>query len=165
MDSKNDLNVYRTAAEDKPSTSGIDAIREEQDALSCCSAETRKTCCKLDEKESCCGTKTSTCACQTRTSSMGDEAKTMASRLDIRDLNEWAGKYTGHLAGRRSSSNHLQARSMCMLSSPRRSEDMVGIWSGRRSEAEAFAKHMANESNQCCSIAGISILFRITQQF
>ncbi|RSL55391.1 hypothetical protein CEP54_009439 [Fusarium duplospermum] len=75
VDSKNDLNVYCTAAEAKPST------------------EAKESCCKPEEKESCCGTDSSTCACQNQTSSMAGEAKTLATRLGITDLNEWAGSF------------------------------------------------------------------------
>ncbi|RYO97316.1 hypothetical protein DL764_007339 [Monosporascus ibericus] len=93
VDSKNDLNTYFTAAEAKPSCCGTDAVKEEEKTSSCCSAEARESCCKQEEKESCCGTNSSACACNNQTSSMADETKTLATRLGITDLNEWAGSF------------------------------------------------------------------------
>ncbi|KAI8648762.1 Methyltranfer-dom domain-containing protein [Fusarium keratoplasticum] len=93
VDSKNDLNVYCTAAEAKPSCCGTDTVEEEEEAPSCCSAETKESCCKPEEKESCCGTNSSTCACQNQTSSMAGEAETLAAGLGITDFNEWAGSF------------------------------------------------------------------------
>ncbi|KAK7397981.1 hypothetical protein QQX98_012647 [Neonectria punicea] len=98
VDSKNDLNVYCTAAEAKPSCCGTDAVKEEQDLTSCCSAETKESCCKPKEKESCCETNSSTCACPKQTSSMACEAKTLATRLGITDFNEWAGSFQVYAA-------------------------------------------------------------------
>jgi arsenite methyltransferase len=98
VDSKNDLNVYFTATEAKPSCCGTDAVKEEEEAPSCCSAKAKESCCEPEEKVSCCGTNSSSCACQDQTSSMAGEAKTLATRLGITDLNEWAGKDTGCLA-------------------------------------------------------------------
>ncbi|RYP47569.1 hypothetical protein DL769_011306 [Monosporascus sp. CRB-8-3] len=93
VDSKNDLNMYFTAAEAKPSCCGTDAVKEEDETPSCCSAEAKESCCKHEKKESCCGTNSSTCACHNQTSSMAGEAKTLATRLGITDLNEWAGSF------------------------------------------------------------------------
>lgn len=97
VDSKNDLNVYCTAAEAKTSCCGINTVEEEEEAPSCCSSKTKENCCKPEEKESCCGADSSTCACQNQPSSMASEAETLAARLGITDFNEWAGKYTGRL--------------------------------------------------------------------
>ena len=97
VDSKNDLNVYLTATETKPSCCGSDAVKEGKEVSPCCSVEARESCCKPEEKESCCEADSSTCACQNQTSSMANEANTLAARLGITDFNEWAGKYTGWL--------------------------------------------------------------------
>lgn len=93
VDSKNDLNVYCTAAEAKTSCCGIDTVEEEEEAPSCCSTEAKESCCKPEEKESCCGADSSTCACQNQPSSMASEAETLAARLGITDFNEWAGSF------------------------------------------------------------------------
>lgn len=96
VDSKNDLNVYCTAAEDKTSCCGTDADKEE--VSPCCDTVANDSPCKPEEKESCCRADSTACACQNQTSSMAKEAKTLASRSGITDFNEWAGEYTGRLA-------------------------------------------------------------------
>jgi hypothetical protein len=120
VDSKNDLNVYLTATEAKPSCCGSDAVKEEKEVSSCCNAEAKESCCKPEEKQTCCRTNSSACTCQNQTSSMASEAKTLVTQLGITDLNEWAGKDNGRLASQISPTNSSQVPSRCMLSSPRR---------------------------------------------
>ncbi|KAM5373255.1 hypothetical protein ACJZ2D_007084 [Fusarium nematophilum] len=93
VDSENDLNVYCTAAEAKPSCCGMDTVKEEEKSPSCCSAKAKESCCKPEEKESCCGADSSTCACQNQTGSSASEAKTLAAQVGIMDFNEWAGSF------------------------------------------------------------------------
>jgi hypothetical protein len=127
VDSKNDLNVYLTATETKPSCCGSDAVKEGKEVSPCCSVEARESCCKLEEKQSCCRTNSSACTCQNQTSSVASEVKTLATQLGITDLNEWAGKDTGRLASQRSPTDPSQAPSRCMLSSRWRTESAVEI--------------------------------------
>ncbi|RYO93570.1 hypothetical protein DL766_003942 [Monosporascus sp. MC13-8B] len=84
VDNKNDLNMYFTAA---------DAVKEEEKTPSRCTAEAKASCCNHEEKGLCCGTHSLACACHNQTSSMAAEAKTLAPRLGITDLNEWAGSF------------------------------------------------------------------------
>jgi arsenite methyltransferase len=86
VDSKNDLNVYLTAAEDGTSCCGTAA----ENVSSCCSAEKQAACCKPDRKESCCQSGSSTCGCQDKTSKASETKKSVAS-MGIVDFNEWAG--------------------------------------------------------------------------
>lgn len=86
VDTKNDLNVYLTAAEDGTSCCGTDAEK----ASSCCNAEMQARCCKPEQKESCCQSSSPTCGCQDKTS-MASDAKKLAASLGIMDFNEWAG--------------------------------------------------------------------------
>ena len=93
IDSKNDLNVYLTAAEDGTSCCGTAAEK----VSSCCSVEEQATYCKLDQKQSCCQSGSSTCGCQDKTS-MASEAENLAASMGIMDFNEWAGtNITGSL--------------------------------------------------------------------
>jgi hypothetical protein len=86
VDSKNDLNVYLTAAEDGTLCCGTAAEK----VSSCCSAEKQATCCEPEQKESCCQSCSSICGCQDKTS-IASEAKKLAASLGIIDFNEWAG--------------------------------------------------------------------------
>lgn len=92
VDSKNDLNVYLTAAEDGSSCCGTVAEK----VSSCCSAEKQATCCNPEQNESCCKSGSSTCSCQDKTS-MGSEAKKLVTSLEIMDFNEWAGANIANL--------------------------------------------------------------------
>jgi arsenite methyltransferase len=87
VDSKSDLNVYLTAAENGKSCCGTVAEK----SPSCCSVKKQATCCMLDQKESCCQSGSSTCGCQDKTP-MASEAKMLA--VEIMDFNEWAGMNT-----------------------------------------------------------------------
>lgn len=98
VDNKNDLNVYFTATETKPSCCGSGAVKEKKEASPCYSVDARESCCKPEEKQSCCRTNSSACTCQNQTSSMASEAKTLATQLEMTNLNEWAGKDTERLA-------------------------------------------------------------------
>ncbi|KID93545.1 SAM-dependent methyltransferase UbiE/COQ5 family protein, partial [Metarhizium majus ARSEF 297] len=94
VDSNNDLNVYSTAAEVKPSLHPeTDAVREEQTAPSCCSTGARAICCQPEDKESCCQDNLSSCSCQKQSTSMATQVTTLASQLGIADFNEWAGSF------------------------------------------------------------------------
>ncbi|TDZ24699.1 Arsenite methyltransferase [Colletotrichum orbiculare MAFF 240422] len=97
VDSKNDMNVYFTAAEAKPSCCGTDTAKEEETSPTCCHAKARGSGCQPEERESCCGADSSIRASQNQTESMAHEAKTLATQLGITDFNEWAGEYTGRL--------------------------------------------------------------------
>ncbi|KFY02504.1 hypothetical protein V490_00479 [Pseudogymnoascus sp. VKM F-3557] len=88
VDTKNDLNVYLTAAEDGTSCCGTGAEK----ASSCCNVEMQVRCCKPEQKESCCQSSSSTCGCQDKTS-MASDAKKLAASLGIMDFNEWAGSF------------------------------------------------------------------------
>jgi len=88
VDSKNDLNVYLTAADDGGSCCGT-AVRK---SSSCCSAEKQATCCSSEQKVSCCQPGSSTCGCQDK-SLMARETKESVASLGIIDLNEWAGSF------------------------------------------------------------------------
>ncbi len=88
VDSKNDLNVYLTAAEDGTSCSGTTVEK----ISSCSSAEKQEPCCMSDQKNTCCHSGSSTCGFQDKTS-MASEAKNSAASLGIIDFNEWAGTY------------------------------------------------------------------------
>ncbi|KAM0420891.1 hypothetical protein ACHAPT_011280 [Fusarium lateritium] len=87
VDSKNDLNVYLTAAEIQAPCCGVNTVKGGERA--------NKNCCKPEEKETCCGADSSTCAatCQNQTNSVAGEANTVAARLGITDFNEWAGSF------------------------------------------------------------------------
>lgn len=88
VDSKNDLNVYLTAAEDGTSCCGA----AEDKVSSCCSVQKQATCCKPGQKESCCQSGSWACNCQDKTS-MASEAKKLAASIGIMDFNEWAGSF------------------------------------------------------------------------
>jgi len=88
VDSKNDLNVYLSAADDGTSCC-VTAI---ENPSSCCSAEKQATCCQPEQKASCCQSGSSTCGCQGKTS-MASEARKSVASLGIMDLNEWAGSF------------------------------------------------------------------------
>ncbi|KAH7140966.1 SAM-dependent methyltransferase UbiE/COQ5 family protein [Dactylonectria macrodidyma] len=93
VDSKNDLNVYLTAAEAKTSCCGMDTVQEEETAPSCDGEKAKENCCKPEEKKSCCGANSSACGCQDQKSLMANEAETLAAQLGITDLNKWAGSF------------------------------------------------------------------------
>lgn len=75
VDSRNDLNVYMTAADGE---------------ASCCGAVTESKCCITDQKETCYQPGSSTCDCQDKTS-IAKESQQLAAALGIVDFNEWAG--------------------------------------------------------------------------
>lgn len=78
MDSNSDLNVYWSAADDKPPCCGTDASKPQDEVSSCCSQEIRHS--SSTEQESC------------HQSVMADEASRLTKQLGITDFNEWAGK-------------------------------------------------------------------------
>jgi hypothetical protein len=113
VDSKNDLNVYFTAARDGTSCCGTTAEK----VSSCCSAEKQATCCNSEQKESCCQSSLSKFSCQDETL-LASEAKKGAASLGIMDFNEWAG--TNIASSPYDDDSRLtesQARSKSMLSS------------------------------------------------
>ncbi|KAH0592664.1 hypothetical protein MHUMG1_09657 [Metarhizium humberi] len=94
VDSKNDLNVYCTTAELKPSSHPeTDAMQEERAVPSCCSTGARAICCQPEDKESCCQDNSSSCSCQKQSTSMATQVTTLAGQLGIADFNEWAGSF------------------------------------------------------------------------
>ena len=86
VDSKNDLNVYLTAAEDGKPCCGTATEK----VSACCQPEKMESCCEPDQKESCCQSDSSTCGCQDKIS-MAGAAKLLAASKGFMDFNEWAG--------------------------------------------------------------------------
>jgi len=100
VDSKNDLNVYWTAAGEGTSCCGIAADK------SCCNAEKQMTCCQADS---------STPGFQGETSTERDAKQSVASQ-GIVDFNEWAGTNITSFLCERYKLTISQALSKCMPS-------------------------------------------------
>lgn len=84
VDSKNDLNVYFTAAESGQYCCGTEVARDDEQKkeqmLSFCNTEEEQTCCQPGDQR------------QNDTGSMANEAKSLAAGLGVTEFNEWAGK-------------------------------------------------------------------------
>lgn len=92
IDTKNDLNVYLTAADSRPSCCGLNASPVAEESA-CCSAETPVGgCVPRQTQQNCCQPSATGCGRRTEEPLLATNAQDAVASLSITDFNEWAGK-------------------------------------------------------------------------